>query len=334
MKIELLPAHVPSFKANLHCHTNISDGHFSPEEVKRLYKEQGYSIVAFTDHEIMIAHPELNDENFLALNGYEYEVISPASPENPSHKLRKTCHMCLIALEPDNLTHVCWHGMLWGNAVNYRDQAVINEDEPLYKPVHSGEGISHVMQAGRKNGFFVTYNHPCWSMEDMVDIQNYHGMHAMEIWNTGCNMSGYPEYNPGIYDAVLRRGERIFCIAADDNHGARDHFGGWVMISADKLEYRTITKALEDGRFYATTGPEIKELWYEDGQVHIRCSPAQRIRMGCGTRTSRIVNAEGSPVTEAVFPVEKDDIYFRINILAADGTHADTNAYFLDTLDK
>ena len=102
------------------------------------------------------------------------------------------------------------------------------------------------------------------------------------------------------------------------------------MISADKLEYRTITKALEDGHFYATTGPEIKELWYEDGQVHVRCSPAQRIRMGGGTRTSRLVKAEGEPVSEAVFPVEKDDIFFRITITAADGTHADTNAYFLD----
>ena len=330
MRYDLLPSGKPYFKANLHCHTNISDGNYSPEEIKRMYMEKGYSIVAFTDHEILIPHPELNDENFLALNGYEYEIISPEKPGNPAHKLRKTCHMCLIALEPDNLTHVCWHGKLWGNAVNYRDQAVIRKYEPIFEPAYNGECISHVMQTGRKNGFFVTYNHPVWSMEDMVDIQNYHGMHAMEIYNHGCIASGFDDYVPAIYEAKLRRDERIYCIASDDTHAVKDLFGGWVMISADKLEYRTITKALEDGRFYATTGPEIKELWYEDGQVHVRCSPAKRIRMGCGTRTSRLVKAEGEPVTEAVFPVEKDDIFFRITITAADGTHADTNAYFLD----
>ncbi len=332
MRINLLPVGLPVYKANLHCHTTISDGCFTPEEIKALYKEKGYSVVAYTDHEIMIPHPELNDEDFLALNGYEYEVLSPEKPDNPAHKLRKTCHMCLIALEPDNLTHVCWHGKLWGNAVNYRDQAKINENEPVFETSYNGECISHVMQTARKNGFFVTYNHPCWSMEDMVDIQNYHGMHAMEISNTGCIMSGHPEYNPGIYDAMLRRGERIYCVAADDNHSQRDHFGGWVMISAEKLEYRAITKALEAGNFYATTGPEIHSLWYEDGQVHVCCSSAQRICMHCGSRTIQTEKAHESPVTEAIFNVEPDDICFRIHVEAFDGSHADSNAYFLDSL--
>ena len=179
MRRWLLPETGNFYKANLHCHTNISDGNFSPEEVKKAYMAQGYSVIAFTDHEIMIPHPELAEDHFLPLNGYEYEIISPENPDNPAHKLRKTCHMCLIALEPDNLTHVCWHGKLWGNAVNYRDQAMINPDEPLFETVYNGECITHVMQTAREHGFFVTYNHPCWSMEDMLDIQNYHGMHAM-----------------------------------------------------------------------------------------------------------------------------------------------------------
>ena len=42
------------YKANLHCHTDLSDGFLTPEEVKALYKAHGYSIVAFTDHDILI----------------------------------------------------------------------------------------------------------------------------------------------------------------------------------------------------------------------------------------------------------------------------------------
>ena len=30
-----------SYKANLHCHTTVSDGHYSPEDVKEYYKEHG-----------------------------------------------------------------------------------------------------------------------------------------------------------------------------------------------------------------------------------------------------------------------------------------------------
>ena len=55
------------FKANLHCHTTLSDGAFTPEEIKAAYKAQGYSIVAFTDHRKYVHHTELNDESFLAL---------------------------------------------------------------------------------------------------------------------------------------------------------------------------------------------------------------------------------------------------------------------------
>ena len=39
------------YKANLHCHSNLSDGRLTPEELVRAYREQGYSILAITDHE-------------------------------------------------------------------------------------------------------------------------------------------------------------------------------------------------------------------------------------------------------------------------------------------
>lgn len=336
MKKFLLPHGIPEFKANLHCHTNISDGHYSPEEIKKIYMDAGYSIVAFTDHEILIPHPELADDDFLPLNGYEYEIISPKNPDNPVHKLRKTCHMCLIALEPDNHYHVCWHNNLWGNAMSYRDQAKIKADEPVHKREYSGDGITHVMQAARKAGFFVTYNHPAWSMEDMADIINYHGMHAIEIFNTGSVVAGWDDYVPYIYDSMLRRGKPIYCVAADDNHNSRggftDSFGGFTMIRAEKLEYRTVTKAMENGAFYASTGPLIQDLWFEDDMIHVTCSPAATIKACYGARRSKIARANNEPLTYAAFPVAKDDIYVRINILDPHGRTADTNAYYVSNL--
>ena len=74
MKRFLLPESGTFYKANLHCHTNLSDGHLSPEEVKRIYKEQGYSIVAYTDHDLFIPHPELADPDFLPLHAMEMDI--------------------------------------------------------------------------------------------------------------------------------------------------------------------------------------------------------------------------------------------------------------------
>ena len=42
----LLPKEGTFYKANLHCHTVVSDGDLTPEQVKEAYMGQGYSIVA------------------------------------------------------------------------------------------------------------------------------------------------------------------------------------------------------------------------------------------------------------------------------------------------
>ena len=77
MKKYLLGGKGNFYKANLHIHTTISDGCFSPEEVKRMYMEKGYSILAYTDHEVIVPHNELSDRNFLAITAYEASVNAP-----------------------------------------------------------------------------------------------------------------------------------------------------------------------------------------------------------------------------------------------------------------
>ena len=84
----LLPGSGNFYKANLHCHTTISDGRKTPEEVRRIYKEQGYSVVAFTDHDVFIPHPELAEEDFLPLNGFEIEI----NEWNKPWEHTKSCH--------------------------------------------------------------------------------------------------------------------------------------------------------------------------------------------------------------------------------------------------
>ena len=341
MKKYLLPNSGKFYKANLHCHSTVSDGRLTPEEIKKHYMAHGYSIVAYTDHDIMIPHDELAEKDFLPLHGYEMEINEYWEGD---FSLTKTCHMCLIALEPDNLKQVCWHrnNYLFGNAPNYRDQVQFDPNEPDYVRTYTPECISDMMKKGRDHGFFVTYNHPNWSMEDYRQYCNYHNMHAMEICNYGCIVEGYEDYVPAIYDEMLRSGKRIYCIAADDNHNFRgieepqgDSFGGFTMIKAEKLDYRTITKALENGHFYASQGPEIKELWYEDGELHIVCSPVQKIVFSFGTRrTEAFYASEGECLTYAHIPVAENSIYVRVTVTDERGKPANTNAYFVDALNK
>lgn len=333
MKKYLLPETGKFYKANLHCHTTVSDGCLTPEQVKEAYVQEGYSVVAYTDHNVLISQNHLTDDSFLALNGYEL---------NAAGQNGQTCHMNFIALDPDNLTQVCYHRSkyLFGNAVNYRDQLKYDESLPDYERVHTPEKISEMMGFGRAGGFFVVYNHPAWSMEAPWQYTNYHGMHAMEIHNTGCLRSGYPDYNEKEYDQILRAGERIFCIAADDNHNdypldshLTDSFGGFTMIKAEKLEYKTITDAMLAGHFYASQGPLIHQLWIEDGCVHITCSPAQMIVLSGDQRKNEYVSVPaGQSLTEAVLPIPGNQKYIRITVMDEKGKRANTNAYFLDEI--
>ena len=46
MRKYLLPQYGNFYKANLHCHTNLSDAALSPEEVKREYMAKGIKSIA------------------------------------------------------------------------------------------------------------------------------------------------------------------------------------------------------------------------------------------------------------------------------------------------
>ncbi|MBQ7293747.1 MAG: hypothetical protein IJW79_08400, partial [Clostridia bacterium] len=109
MKKYLLPEKGNFYKANLHCHTSVSDGSLTPEEVKEEYKSHGYSIVAYTDHDIMIDHDDLRDENFLPLLGYEMETTELLPYGNEPFPIKRSCHICLIARDRENAKQVCWH---------------------------------------------------------------------------------------------------------------------------------------------------------------------------------------------------------------------------------
>ena len=341
MKKYLLPKNGNFYKANLHCHTTCSDGKLSPEEVKEAYSKQGYSVIVYTDHDILLDRSHLCDKNFLALNGFELEV-NEHIPDAPYRRI-KTCHMCFIALKPDNLNQVLYHRekYLFGNAPSFRNQLKFDENAPDYERVYSPKTISEMMKTGRDNGFFVSYNHPVWSMETLNEYGNYNHMHAMEIVNYSCIVGGYNDYNEKIYDDMLLAGKKIFCTATDDNHNVHpfgskkcDSFGGFTMIKAPKLEYTAITDALLNGYFYASEGPEICELWYEDSKIHLTCKGVESIRLNTGVRRTEIVYAGDEPLTSASFNVNEDDIYVRITLTDKQGKHANTSAYFVTDLLK
>jgi len=327
MKKYLIPKEGRFYKANLHSHTIMSDGSATPEQVKEVYKNMGYDIVAFTDHEVLLDQTHLTDDTFLALNGVELGVNGAGTPDWAN---METCHINLIAIKPDNLKMIYWKRgeYTYAHAVEHIDEVQYYEEEQDLERLYMGECISQIMKRGRECGFFVVYNHPTGSLENYSHYTNYHYMHAMEMYNGRC------EYNPRVYDDMLRAGEMIYCVGGDDNHNRPELTSGsgysWTMTKAEQLEYCTITQALLDGHFYASQGPEIHELWVEDGRLHIFCSEAVRIDFVTSNRRGKHVYApERGYITEAEYEVKADTEWVRVVVTDKQGKTASTNAYYL-----
>ncbi len=336
MKIHLFPQSGRFYKANLHSHSTVSDGRFTPEELKNLYKAKGYSILAYTDHELMVDHSNLDDSDFLTITGMEYAFV-----EKDDYWTSRTIELNFFAKDQHNVKHVCFNKKYVIHGEKWRADLVEHIGAPFERE-YTIECIQAVIKAANQNGFLVSLNHPGYSMETPEFFGKLNGLFAMEIYNHISLMGGgVNDYNPAMYDDMLRRGKNLYCIAADDCHSKKedsdptcDRYGGFTMINAENLTYKDVIEALEKGNFYSSQGPLIEELYVEDGIVHLKCSPAKYVAMNTEHRPFGGIHVakDGDFLTEVTFDLPKKQRYMRFDVMDACGRHANTRAYFLDKL--
>ena len=345
MKKYLLPEVGNFYKANLHLHSNLSDGQLSPEEIKKLYMEHGYSIVAYTDHEVIIPHNDLTDDNFLAITSYELAVNE--SNDLPWPKV-KTVHLNFYAKDKNNIVPPCFNeAKIWDRISGTKPYVTDEMRANKYDFKYCAECINEVVAKANAAGFLVSYNHPVWSLQNREDYIDYKGIWGVEVYNNECYKMGYLDTTTPL-DDLLRAGERVRTLATDDSHSASSSCGGYVMVKADKLEYNSIMTALENGDFYSSTGPEIRSLTFEDGVIRIECSDVKDVIVNTDKRISLRSTAEaGKYINCREFDMKywmneseklpekmRDDSYFRITVITEDGKKAWTNAYFYGDIVK
>lgn len=293
MKKHIFPEEGRFYKANLHCHSTKSDGRRTPEELKDIYKSAGYSVLAYSDHNVLIDHSYLDDENFLTLTSVEINV----SKKSEKHTKFWPCyHVNFFPDSQHNVKLPCFNPKYISDKhADLRDtQEYVGE--PDFQRDY--DNIGEMIDGFAKEGFIAMLNHPTWSMQNLEEYKNLDttNIFAMEIYNHGCYVEGWEETNDHMYDDLLRRGDKLFCTATDDNHNAHpkdtphwDSLGGFVMIKAPELTYKSIIEALKAGNFYASSAPQIHELYIEDNFLHIETSPAARITLTSSARQSKAV---------------------------------------------
>ena len=253
------------FKANLHNHSTFSDGKDTPEEIKKIYRAGGYDIVAFTDHNVIVPHPELTDEHFLALTGTEYDFNAP--DDGRPYSFRKTYHMLLIAPEENPEAYPYANpSYVWGDARKHIQPYY--EGNALHD--YSIRSVNTMIQEAHEMGFLTVYCHPAWSQQHYPDYCGLKGADYVEVHNSGCVTEGYLlDHNDHVFSDFLSLGQFPAPAATDDGHQMLNYCGGWTMVKADRLDYKTVFDSLKRKEVYASWGPAITELAYDPERMRL-----------------------------------------------------------------
>jgi hypothetical protein len=282
-------------KGQLHVHSTASDGELTSDGVIGWYRARGYHFLALTDHGVLSEARAVADD-FITLSGIEVDGVDPQ---------RGLYHLVALGLG-------AW------------PEVGTRESIPAQEAI----------QRLRAAGGLVFMAHPYWSGQMSKDLLDQRGCLGLEVFNGGCEVDNGRGYSTVHWDDLLAAGYRLWGLAVDDAHwrdGDHDAGLGWVWVKAAALTQAAILDALQRGRFYASSGPEIHDVWLEANQVHIRCSPVVAIDfMGNGPLSRRLAAPPGGTLTGASLRVRSGQRYVRVACVDADGHWAWTNPFFLE----
>lgn len=307
------------YKGNTHCHSIHSDGSLKPEALKKAYQHQGYQFLLFSDHNVNTDFHSLNDEHFLSLQGFEGNLVVPMT--TPPHK---EFHLLFMKTPNRDL-----------QGKTFEPYAHLQHvPQTMYDGTR--ESVQKYVKAQQARGYMAIFNHPHWSFNDEEDIACLEGLIGMEIFNYGthiCENCGNGEL---MYDLRLRKGHKLWCFAADDNHNhvpfdspANDSFGGFIVVKAKALQEESLLEAIADGSFYASMGPEIFDFYVQDGYAYLTCSAAQRVYITDDWRNYRLGYRDSGRICAFTCEVRPDAQYVRAEVIDELGRKAYSNPIWL-----
>lgn len=297
-------------KGNLHTHSIYSDGRYDVAELVQIYKKKNYDFLAISDHDVYYKGNVDNkiDSDVVLLHGIEATCTYTGNNPAMGDYSHFTC------LEQKEM-----------NGEPY--------EEGFYQ---NCEGVQNYIDKLSKTYQLVQFNHPLFTKMSDSDFVNLGGYQLFEIynhkdfrWETGVESAEW------LCRVLLNHGKRLFVTAGDDFHGPYkdvkfdECFGGYVMVQAQK-NAEDILNALQHGKFYASTGPQIFHYSIEGQNIKIKTSDAKRIIFYSNLRRCKNVYHEDNSVfNEAEYELSGEEKYIWIKIVDSEGNSAWTQPFFI-----
>lgn len=283
--MKLFSDSLPFYKANFHCHTTRSDGRLDPAAAVGFYRDTGYDILSITDHRKVT---EISCSRPLIIPGIELDYVLPGQ-----------------------WVHILGLGMSKGIGARW-DCSGTPQD-----------GIDLI----RSLGGIAVLAHPAWSLNTPAFIGSLSGLSGVEIWNSVSTLplNGERAESSSLLDVTWASGGELLPVFAnDDSHSYRDEAGvAATMVQAEELAEASVMEALRAGRFYATTGPGIRQIEIPDGrEIIVHCSPAESIIFYSDSPWAEGRVLMGHGITEGRYRIQQNDHFVRIEIRDSAGRKA------------
>lgn len=224
-------------KGCLHCHTTRTDGDYSVEDLKNMYKEAGYEFIAITDHRL---YYHQHHEDFDVLSGCEYNCYLD---------LHQRYHFHLLTINNGHST--------------------IAHDDNSYKGLYFTK-LKHVQDfinelKSRENLVFIAHPmNPLIPVEMLESVNHYDGI---EIFNTKAGSDA-----SSVYERLLKTKD-LLCLATDDAHQLYQNeklmfYQGFIVIE----DHVSPLDALLGGMYYSSTGIFIDAIEYDNKTIKVHTS--------------------------------------------------------------
>jgi hypothetical protein len=306
-------------KGNTHTHTARSFDSTAPiVDVLRWYREAGYGFVVITDHDVSAVPGEFfahESPTFIAIAG---EEISSSGFDAAGHA--KLVHVNTI----------CSNGSTVGGATLGSVSAALADA---------------VERAVRVAGAVAQINHPNLDYALTTEhVLQAPGAALIEIANqypTASNAGDQTHPSTeAIWDDVLTSGVGIYGTASDDSHdvsvGSYTPPGkGWVQVAAAESSASAICDALENGRFYASTGVELRRVLVTTARMRLQIEPAPGAAADAYETT--FVGAGGATLARVTglapsYDLTGDESYVRAAVAGPAGAQAWVQPVFVNAV--
>tara|TARA_B100000780_G_scaffold278717_1_gene253319 strand:+ start:9829 stop:11007 length:1179 start_codon:yes stop_codon:yes gene_type:complete len=340
-------------KGNLHTHSFWSDGDDFPEMIIDWYKNNNYQFIALSDHNtiadgIYWYKLKQSDLKNNSLEKYKKRFGEWVESKNDStgnyvrlktfdeYKAKLEDLNSFIVIKSEEVTSSFKNKPVHINVTNIKEKIDPFKGESVYDVMQKTIDAVNLQREKLNIPMFAHINHPNFGYGiNVEDLKKLSGERFFEVYN------GHPAvHNEGddlhidletMWDLINisyfnSNKPLLMGIATDDSHNYHQKSTnlsntgrGWVMVNSKKIETLSLIEAMESGKFYSSSGIELKQVKHNKQKILIEIKPKKEVDyeiifLGYKKEGSQVEILKTVKGNSANYTFEKNDLFVRVKI--------------------